>query len=132
MDAIKRVIILGIDGMGNSPQLVDLPGINRVFSRGLYTYNGKTEFPPKSGAVWGTILHGVLPEEHNITNSSAKKERWPSNSPYPSIFKIVRQEYPNANLASICKWPPINHGIIEHDINVYFRKGKDSSIFKKR
>lgn len=131
MDKIKRVIVIGIDGMGNSPQMINLPGIDRVFSRGLYTFNGKTEFPPKSGAVWGTILHGVLPNEHNITNDSAKKHRFPNDSPYPSIFSIIRKKWPGASLASICKWPAINRGIIEHGIDVYFRKGSDNSILKK-
>ena len=129
--SIKRVIILGIDGMGNSPQMINLPGINTIFSRGLYTYNGRTEYPPISGQVWGTILHGVLPSEHKITNKSADLHPWPTNSPYPSIFKIIRHKYQNSKLSSICNWPPINYGIIEHDINVDFFTGKDSYILKK-
>ncbi|KAK8838888.1 hypothetical protein M9Y10_032930 [Tritrichomonas musculus] len=131
MSIIKRVIILGIDGMGNSPKLLNLPGINTVLKHGLFTYNGKTEYPPISGEVWGTILHGVLPGEHKITNESAKLNLWPTNSPYPSIFRIIRQKYPKSNLASICNWQPINHGIIEHNIKVNFHSGSDLSILKK-
>ena len=125
MNEIKRVIVLGIDGMGNSPQMVEMPGVNRIFSRGLFTYNGKTEFPPKSGAIWGTILHGVLPSEHKITNDGARYHYWPNNSQYPSIFRLIRDKLPNANLASFCKWPPINHGMIEHNIKVNFHMGYD-------
>lgn len=131
MNEINRVIILGIDGMGNSPEIINLPGVDRVFSRGLFTNKGRTEFPPVSGPVWGTILHGVLPEEHKITNDSAKHNKWPMDSPYPSIFHLVRQKYPSANLASICKWPQINHGIIERSLKVKFKSGSDSSIFRK-
>lgn len=131
MSNIKRVIILGIDGMGNSPGIIHLPGINQIFSHGLYTYKGKTEYPPISGQVWGTILHGVLPNEHKITNESAKCNTWAINSPYPSIFRIIRQQYPKSNLASICNWPAINHGIIEHNLNVNFHTGSDLSVFNQ-
>lgn len=39
-----------------SPRMINLPGINRVFGSGMFTYNQKTEFPPISGEAWGTIL----------------------------------------------------------------------------
>lgn len=125
MNEIKRVFVFGIDGMGNSPQMIEMPGFNRISSRGLYTNSGKTEYPPKSGAVWGTILHGVLPEEHQITNDSAKYHLWPTDSQYPSIFRMIRDQKPGANIGSICKWPQINRGMIEHNIKVNFHTGFD-------
>jgi bisphosphoglycerate-independent phosphoglycerate mutase (AlkP superfamily) len=44
---------------------------------------------------------------------------FPDHSPYPSIFRIVRDDYPDAKMAAFSVWNPINHGIIESTIGVH-------------
>lgn len=125
---IKRVIILGLDGIGNSPKITETPNIHRIFNQGLYTYNGRTEFPPISGQCWGTIFHGVLPDQHKLTNDVAYYHTWPNNSSLPSIFRLVRQKFPNANLATFSNWAPINTGILESNLGIHFHTGTDEEM----
>lgn len=114
--------------MGYSPRMTSTPNIRRIINHGLYTFNGRTEFPPVSGPCWGTILHGVSPSIHKITNGSAKANVYPTDSPYPSIFRIVHEKKPDLKLASFCKWPQINHGIIEQNQDVHFYTGADCFV----
>ncbi|OHT06583.1 nucleotide pyrophosphatase [Tritrichomonas foetus] len=128
MCEIKRVLIFGLDGIGNSPKTVNTPNLDRIINKGLYTYNGRTEFPPISGECWGTILHGVEPSIHGLTNDIAIGQIWPNESPFPSIFKIIRDKRPDAEFASFCTWNAINTGMIEQNINVHFETGTDDNL----
>ena len=66
--------------------------------------------PTMSAQGWASILHGVLPEFHGCTNDIIAKNPYPVNSRYPSIFRVVREAMPDAELASFVEWNPINIG----------------------
>lgn len=124
----KRVFILGIDGVGNSPKWVETPNIHKVISAGAYTYDGITAFPPISGECWGTMLHGVDPVVHGLTNDSVAAGPFDINSAYPSIFRLARDKYPDAKLAAFSAWEPINSGIIEQNLNIHFESDTDRPL----
>ena len=56
---------------------------------------------------------------HGLTNSIAGSVPYPSDSPYPSVFRVIREAMPDAKLASFCDWRSVNKGIIEEGIGVY-------------
>lgn len=122
----KRVFILGIDGAGNAPKTVPTPNLDRVFNNGVYTYNAQASIPTISGECWGSILTGVLPEKHGLTNAIASSQPYPEDSPYPTVFKLSHQNNPSGKLASFSCWSPINTGIIEQSTGCYFRSDEDS------
>ena len=124
----KRVFILGLDGIGNSPKTVDTPNINRIVKNGVFTYDGKSVFPPISGECWGSMLHGVGPKVHGLNNGIAEQNPWPNDSPIPSVFKYVRNSYKDAVLASFSNWNPINFGMIESNIGVHFESTSDDAL----
>lgn len=64
-------------------------------------------------------MHGVSPDQHGLTNRKASEETFPDDSLYPSVFRVVREADPKAELASFCAWKPINSGIIESNIDVH-------------
>ena len=41
-----------------------------------------------------------------------------TNRALPSLFTRIRRAFPDAYLASVCNWDPINYGIVEHDVGV--------------
>ena len=88
----KRVIVFGLDGIGNAPKNLNIPNLNKIIQNGLYTFNGRTMFPPISGECWGTIIHGVEPTKHGLNNDIAMEKLWPYESPYPSMFKIIKNK----------------------------------------
>jgi len=128
----KRVAILGIDGMGNFNSKADTPHMDELFANGAVIYDAVTSIPTISGECWGSMLHGVGPKAHGITNAVASKETYDVNSPYPSIFRVIREAMPEANLAAFSHWNPINTGIIEDNLGVYKdHVGNDSELCEK-
>ena len=112
-------IIIGVDGAGNFYKDIETPYLNEIIRNHFLTYNAYDNTPSKSAQGWGSLLHGVKPDKHSLTNSHVKENKYLLDSPYPSIFKVINAHNPEANLASFVHWEPINYGIIEDGINVY-------------
>ena len=114
-----HVFIIGVDGAGQFFRDADTPNFDRIFADGAVDYTARTETIAVSAQNWGSILTGVSYLRHLMTNSSAAKRERDSSTRYPTIFKYVRDAYPDAQLASVVNWNVINHGIIENDLGVY-------------
>ena len=127
MGAYKHVVIIGVDGAGAFFKDTPTPRIDGIFAGQATTFKSKTSFPTISAQCWASLLHGVLPEYHRITNEiSEDKGIWyPVKSPYPSIFRVARETHPEAKLASFVSWYAINNGIIEHNLGVEMGETKD-------
>lgn len=116
--AYKHVVILGVDGGGDFFKNTYTPNMDAIFADGATTYEWRAVSPSISAQNWGSMLHGVMPEFHRLTNQIAGSRPYPADSPYPSIFRLVREAMPGAVLASICNWSAVNIGIIEDGIGV--------------
>ena len=123
--AYKHVVILGVDGGGAFFQKTSTPNIDVIFDKGAVTYEWKAVYPTISAQNWGSMLHGVLPEFHRLTNSIVASMPYDLASPYPSIFRVVREAMPEAVLASFCNWDAVNIGIIEDGLGVHKWNGSD-------
>ena len=125
----KRVVILGVDGMGAFVKDADTPNIDRIFKDGATTYGARTAVPSISAQCWGSLLIGSSAYVHGLSNSIADSEPY-TNESLPTIFKRVRDAMPDATLASYCHWEPVNKGIIEDDIGVVKVNGEDKVIYE--
>lgn len=115
------VVFIGVDGDGSWLSSAD--GFRDVFSSSsAWTGTASSEKPSVSAQNWGSYLHGVSPQKHKCVNGSIACERFPY-SEYPSVFKIIRQVYPSADLTSFAEWNAINYGLIETSAGV--RKSSD-------
>ncbi|MCT4541965.1 MAG: alkaline phosphatase family protein [Vallitalea sp.] len=124
----KRVFIIGLDGAGNTVKDVDTPNINKLLAKGTVTYEAQTAVPTISGECWGSMLHGVPPEKHMLTNEIVSKQTYPEDSLYPSIFKLARHAWPECELAGFSCWSPINSGIIEESAKCYLKSTSDDNL----
>lgn len=124
----KRVILIGVDGAGRFFAEADTPNMDKIFENGSTTYNAITSLPSISAECWGSMLHGVAPDVHNLTNSIVGSKRFDIKSAYPSFFRVIRENYPEAKLASFCNWNPINYGIIENNLDVYLDSAGDEPL----
>ena len=127
----KKVVLLGVDGAGSFFRVADTPNMDKIFANGSVTYDAVTSFPSISAECWGSMLHGITPEEHKLTNTIVSSEKYDTKSEYPSVFRLIRKAYPDAVLASFCNWSPINYGIIEHDLGVYMDSSRDDELTDK-
>ncbi|MBR1926724.1 MAG: alkaline phosphatase family protein [Bacteroidales bacterium] len=126
--AYKHVIIIGVDGGGAFFSNTSTPRMDEIFKSGAVSYRTKTSFPTISAQCWGSMLHSVLPEFHRLTNGTVTGKPFKPDSPFPSIFRIVREACPDAALASYCNWNPINIGIIEDNLGVVKGTGNDPEV----
>ena len=125
----QRVIILGVDGAGNFVAQADTPHMDALFTNGAVTYDGVTSIPTISAECWGSMLLGVGPKAHGLTNDIVSTQPYDINSPYPSLFRVARKAMPQAKMASFCNWEPINTGIIEENLGVdKFTADSDAAI----
>ncbi|GGI45077.1 hypothetical protein GCM10008018_10290 [Paenibacillus marchantiophytorum] len=116
---VRRVFILGMDGAGSFIQHTATPHLDSFLAQGAFTFEAQAESPTISAQCWGSVLHGVHPEKHLLTNDIAASERYSADSPYPSIFRLAREAWPEAKLASFVGWSPINEGIIEEGLAIH-------------
>lgn len=126
--AYKHVIILGVDGAGSCFGHAITPNTFNIFSDGAFSYQTKTSYPTISAQCWGSMFHGVLPEFHRLTNEIASTRPYDVNSPYPSVFRVVREAMPGASLVSICNWSAFNTGIFEHGLGTVEGSGNDEQV----
>lgn len=131
MAQYEHVVIIGVDGAGAFFREADTPNTDRIFTGGAVSYNVLTAIPTISAQCWGSLLHGVAPEIHRLTNGIVSNTPYDVASPYPSIFRIVREAYPQAELASFCNWNPINIGIVENNLGVYMDTASDEVLTEK-
>lgn len=109
----EHVYIIMMDGAGAFLKDIPAPHTKEFLQNGYLTYQAQTVFPTISAECYGALLHGVSPQKHGRTNDNTGLERYPEDSPYPSIFKLVHEADPKAALASFTSWPNITYGIIE-------------------
>lgn len=128
----ERVILIGVDGGGAFFNQTDTPYMDAIFANGAVTYTCQSSTPTISAQAWGSMLHGVTPEIHRLSNGIAETIVYDPKSEFPSSFRVVREADPDAVLASFSTWNPINFGIIEENLGVHKETaGEDAELIKK-
>ncbi|MBR5261515.1 MAG: alkaline phosphatase family protein, partial [Oscillospiraceae bacterium] len=128
----ERVVLLGVDGCGAFFRNASTPNMDKIFADGAITYRMQAEKPSSSAPCWGAMLHGVTYAVHGVDNGIAASTEFPRDSHYPSVFRAIREAYPDATLASFCNWNPINYGLIENGLGVHKDSvGNDGSLTDK-
>lgn len=124
----SHVIVLGVDGAGAFIKDSDTPRFDRIFKNGAVTYGALASRPTISAECWGSMLLGVGPEVHKLTNSIVSSTPYPTDSEFPSLFRRIREKYPDAKLGSYCDWDPITYGIVENNIGVSHDTAHDDEL----
>ena len=127
----SHVIVVGIDGGGSFIKDADTPHFDRIFKDGAVTYSALASNPTISAECWGSMLLGVGPEVHGLTNAIVSSKEYPSDSQFPSLFRRIRTAMPDAELGSFCDWNPITAGIIERNIKFESATGRDTELTPK-
>ena len=128
----KHVVVIGVDGAGAFFKNADTPNLDKIFANGAVTYEMLTSNPTISAQCWGSMLHGVTANVHGLTNAVVENTPFPTDSPIPSVFRVIRNQMPNAKLGSLCNWNPINVGIVEDGLDVYKKGGMgDAAIINE-
>ena len=128
MKRYNHVIVIGIDGAGAFIKDADTPHFDLIFAEGAVTYGALSSNPTISAECWGSMLLGVGPEVHKLTNGIVSSTPYPTDSPFPSLFHRIREVMPDAELGSYCDWNPITFGIVENNQNVAHETARDTDL----
>ncbi len=126
-----HVIVVGVDGAGGYFKDADTPCFDRIFQNGAVTYTALASKPTISAECWGSMLLGVGPEIHKLTNDIVSHQPYPTDSPFPSLFRRIRAVMPDAPLGSFCDWDPITSGIVEQNLGVVHDTAPDTELTPK-
>jgi hypothetical protein len=124
----SHVIVIGVDGAGHWFKEADTPCFDKIFADGAITYNALSSKPTISAECWGSMLIGVGPEVHKLTNSRVSTLPYNIFSKFPTVFKRIRKAYPDAELGSFCDWNPITKGIVEKFLDVSHATARDKEL----
>ena len=127
MRRYKYVAVIGLDGMGAFCNNTPTPNLDRIFENGCKTTDALSMAPTISAQNWGAMLLGAKPSVHGITNENISLKRY-SNEALPSIFKRVKDVYPDALICSYCNWNPINFGLLEEELDVETYTNHDDNV----
>ena len=131
MKRYSHVAVIGIDGMGNFNRQANTPCMDRIFENGAVTFDAYSMDPTISAENWGGMLIGVEPAVHNLTNGYICTHPYKSEL-YPTVFRRIREAYPDALLASVVNWNPINIGIVEDGIGVIKETADDDTALTEK
>ena len=100
-----KVLLIGIDGV--RPDVlaeVPTPNIDALAASGWYTAQARTTTPSVSGPSWSSMLTGVWPDKHGVTDNNftgRDYDRW------PSFLSRVETENPVPNTLAALDWLPL-------------------------
>ena len=124
----SHIIVIGVDGAGGWFKDADTPCFDEIFKDGAVTYKALSSKPTISAECWGSMLIGVGPEIHKLTNKRVSVLPYSVWSKNPTVFRRIRKAYPEAELGSYCDWNPINKGIVERNASVNKQTARDKEL----
>lgn len=134
----KHIIVIGIDGLGAKGVMdAKTPVLDSLMKVGSYSLQAKAVIPTVSSPNWASILMGAKPESHEITSNAWKRKdieektycNGKKGETYPTIFKVIREQYPNADLACFHDWDDFGR-LVEQGIPTILAdtKGEDKTL----
>ena len=126
----KRVILVGVDGMGARWIPWDvMPNLSKLRAEGYYAV-GRNSYPTSSGINWATAFFGTVVEVHGYRNWNSRKPDVPAfevteQGIPPCIFHEIRRQDPSAYTVSLYNWDGIGfvHATNEVSYVRYFSEG---------
>lgn len=120
-----KVLVIGLDGLSTEGyQKAKHPNLDRMFADGVLSLTTRPVMPSVTLPNWTSHFTGSGPEEHGITANDwtlAKHPLTPIATDlegyYPSLFKLLKEQQPNAKIAYYYNWKelinPINQKYLD-------------------
>ena len=115
----KHVILIGLDGWAAhdfDKVRHNIPDIRSLIENESCKMHKRSVLPSDSGVNWASMFMGAGPEMHGYTTWNSKKHDLVSsitnkNGIFPTIFSIIREQYPNAETGCTFEWDGIKYVI---------------------
>jgi len=100
-----KVLLIGIDGV--RPDVlaeVPTPVMDSLAASGWYADEGRTTTPSVSGPAWSSMLTGVWPAKHGVTDNGFGGRRY---ADYPDFLTRAERERPELLTFAALDWMPL-------------------------
>lgn len=100
-----KVLVIGIDGV--RPDVlaeVPTPNLDALATAGTFTDSASTGRPTVSGPGWSSLLTGVWPAKHGVTDNDFTGERYDA---YPDFLTRIEQVRPELATFAVVAWSPL-------------------------
>ena len=104
-ERVPKVLLIGIDGV--RPDVlaeVPTPNLDALAAEGLFVANARTTTPSVSGPSWSSMLTGVWPEKHGVTNNDFTGRRFEE---FPDFLTRLERVRPELSTVAIVDWAPL-------------------------
>jgi arylsulfatase A-like enzyme len=104
-DRTPKVLLIGIDGV--RPDIlaeVPTPNLDALASGGFFTARTRTTTPSLSGPAWASMLTGVWPEKHGVTDNDFTGRRYER---FPDFLTRIEQLRPELTTFAVVDWLPL-------------------------
>jgi len=125
---VERVIIIGLDGAGSTHNALLTPNIVSFLQSGTYCDFAKSQIPSRSGPNWGSMLTGVVPAKHGVTNENIENHSYNETSEYPTLFKLILRWDSSAKTAALVSRETILRALIEPSLPVFKYVAQDEKL----
>lgn len=124
----KKVLLIGLDGARPDSILVaKTPNLDKLASRGVFSWNAQTEIQCISGAGWTSLLTGVHTEKHKVFNNEFSSR----DLQYKSISRLLMDWDPQIRCIAHSNFKPIITDIFEKGTLSNSSSGPDKKMAKK-
>lgn len=115
----KHIVLIGVDGMSpDGIRNANTPVMDELMANGTHSFTARSVLPSSSGANWASLLNGAGPEQHGVTSNSWRADNFilpatvvSDENKFPSVFRVIRDQMPDAITGSIMHWAPIKNFI---------------------
>lgn len=109
---IEHVIVIGVDGMSpDGIRNATTPVMDGMIAGGAVKRKVRTVLTTSSSQNWASMIMGAGPEQHGIINNDWERDDHTlppvaagEEGIFPSIFGILRQQRPNAEIGAVYHW----------------------------
>lgn len=130
---VKHVILIGLDGTGANylAKARHIPNMKMLMKEGSYTMHARCVRPSSSAVNWAAMLMGANPSLTGYTKWNSQTPEIPSRTTgkygiFPTIFEIMRDQKPKAEIGVIYTWPGIGYLFPKQVVNKNVNTNNDS------
>lgn len=128
----EHIFLIGFDGWGSyCMDSVEMPNTRALMAEGCYTLQKRTVLPSDSAPNWASMFAGAPTEFHGWSNNGDGPDVKPiyvnRNGVFPTIFSLVREQMPEAEIGCVYEWGGIKP-LIDYQAIDFCVKEKPANI----
>lgn len=104
-EPVLKLLLIGIDGVrADVLAEVPTPHLDGLVAEGTLAAATRTTTPSVSGPAWSSMLTGVWPAKHGVTDNEFGGRRYED---FPGFLTLIERERPEMSTFAVADWVPL-------------------------